>query len=77
MKNFQQTPKQRRIAMTNNKHALVRSNKKQQFYKEHVYDSSPVNGVNIDLLIRKQEAAGHSGLIQTHYYSGFGMYCPF
>lgn len=50
MKNFQQTPKQRRLIMTNNKAALVRSRKPGRTYAEAWGPKLRINNEPIDRL---------------------------
>ncbi len=74
MKNFQQTPKQRRVAMSRNKAALVSSKPVTQHvgYYQNGYETQSrikINGASLSLLLAKQEPyAPPSRTLYGHYY---------
>lgn len=64
MKNYQQTPKQRRLVMTNNKAALTRSRKPGRTYVEAWGPKLRINNEPIERLL----AYSHSSAIYFYGY---------
>lgn len=73
MKNFQQTPKQRRVALEKSKTALQNS-RNRGFQPRPAWTSeAKLGGVYLETLNAKQAGAGHPG-VRDVCWSGWGWF---
>lgn len=68
MKNFQQTPKQRRVKLAQAKTALQNSRNKGFQPRIAWTGEKKLGGVFVETLIEKQYAAGHAGVHPSNWY---------